>query len=74
MMTDEEEETEYGTEIYDKLKELRISVIGCSTDTAYLINRMNHFLEEYDVQKGLNDEIENLTNQFKDNCKCIKKI
>lgn len=74
MMTNEEEETEYGTEIYEKLKELRISVIGCSTGTVYLVNRMNHFLEEYEVPKELNDEIENLANQFKDNCKCIKKV
>jgi hypothetical protein len=44
-MTPEEEETEYGTELYNKLQELRKSVNGCSADTAYLVNRLNHFIE-----------------------------
>lgn len=73
MMTEKEEETEYGTDIYEKLKELRKSVNECGADATYLVNHLNHFLEEYDVSKELNDEIESLANQFKNGCKCLQK-
>lgn len=75
MATDEEEETEYGTELYGDLKKLRKSVSECNSEITYLLNRFRKVeIEQGDYfPKQLSDEIETLSNKFKNECKCIGK-